>query len=105
MDPNGIPVQELGSIPSIPGDSIYTTIDRDFQSGVQAALRGFNGAAVVIERDTGRVLAFASSPGFDPNAFQTENYNWWAALPGVVNNPNLPEFNRASQGLYPPISV
>ncbi len=105
LDPQGIPVAELGSTPADPGSAIYTTIDREFQSGVQEALRGFNGAAVVLERDTGRVLALASSPGFDQNSFQTENYNWWVTLPGVVNNQNIPEFNRASQGLYPLGSV
>ncbi len=105
LDSQGIPIGELGSAVSQPGQAIYTTVDSDFQLGVQEALRGFNGAAVVLERDTGRVLAFASSPGFDPNAFQTENYNWWVTLPGVVNDPNLPEFDRATQGLYPPGSV
>jgi penicillin-binding protein 2 len=105
LDAGGVPVAELGSTPAEPGEAIYTTIDRDFQVGIQEALRGFRGAAAVIERDTGRVLALASSPGFDPNAFQVENYNWWATLPGVVNDPDLPEFNRASQGLYPLGSV
>lgn len=105
LDPQGVPMAELGSSAAEPGNAIYTTIDRDFQAGVQEALRGFNGAAVVMEKDTGRVLAMASSPGFDQNSFQVENYNWWATLPGVVNDLNLPEFNRASQGLYPLGSV
>ena len=105
VDAQGVPVGELGATNAEPGQTIYTTIDSDFQRGVQEALRGFNGAAVVIERDTGRVLALASSPGFDPNAFETENYNWWVTLPGVVNDPNLPEFDRAAQGLYPLGSV
>jgi cell division protein FtsI/penicillin-binding protein 2 len=105
VDPQGTPIGELGSAVSKPGETIYATIDSEFQSGVQEALRGFNGAAVVLEKDTGRVLAFASSPGFDPNSFQTENYNWWTTLPGVVNDPNLPEFDRATQGLYPLGSV
>ena len=62
-------------------------------------------AAVVVEVDTGKVLAMASSPGFDPNAFQTENYNWYQTLAGMANNPDLPEFNRSSQGQYPLGSV
>ncbi len=105
LDAQGSPAAELGSATSEPGQTIYTTIDSEFQKGVQEALRGFNGAAVVLERDTGRVLAMASSPGFDQNAFETENYNWWVTLPGVVNDPNLPEFDRATQGLYAPGSV
>ena len=105
VDPQNVPIGELGTTPTEQGQTIYSTIDSDFQSGVQEALRGFNGAAVVIERNTGRVLALASSPGFDPNAFETENYNWWVTLPGVVNDLNLPEFDRAAQGLYPLGSV
>lgn len=105
LDEKGLPVDQLGSTPSEPGSAIYSTIDQEFQLEVQEALRGFRGAAVVLEKDTGRVLAFASSPGFDPNAFQTENYNWITTLSGVVNDANLPEFNRASQGLYPLGSV
>jgi penicillin-binding protein 2 len=105
VDSQGNPMGELGSTASEPGKTIYTTIDSQFQQGVQEALRGFNGAAVVLERDTGRVLALASSPGFDPNAFEAENYNWWVTLPGIVNDLNLPEFDRAAQGLYPLGSV
>jgi cell division protein FtsI/penicillin-binding protein 2 len=105
VDSEGKLVSELGSTGSEPGQSIYSTIDRDFQSGVQQALGGFKGAAVVLEQDTGKVLAMASSPGFDPNAYQTENINWQTTLGGIVSDPNLPEFNRAAQGLYPLGSV
>jgi len=60
---------------------------------------------VVMERDTGRVLAMVSTPGFNPNAYQIENYNWMTLLNGIVNDPNSPQFNRASQGQYPLGSV
>lgn len=105
VDPQGKLVAEIGSVASQPGQEIYTTIDSELQRGVQRALNGFVGAAVVLERDTGRVLAMASSPGFDPNAYQTENYNWQTTLGGIVSNPDLPELNRAASGLYPLGSV
>jgi penicillin-binding protein 2 len=66
----GQPVTRLAEATAAPGSSIYTTIDRDFQEGVQQAMSGFSGAAVVLERDTGRVLAMVSVPEFDPNAFE-----------------------------------
>jgi penicillin-binding protein 2 len=100
----GQPVTRLAEISARPGASIYTTIDRDFQEGVQQAMGSFRGAAVVIERDTGRVLAMVSSPDFDPNAFEPVNYNS-EALQAELDNPNQPLVNRAAQGLYPLGSV
>ena len=77
----------------------------NLQRGAQEALRGFEGAVVVIERDTGRVLAMASSPSFNPNAYEFENNNWSAWLSEITNNQDLPQFNRAAQGQYPLGSV
>ncbi len=105
FNPEGKPIQQLGSAASEAGKDIYMTIDREFQQGVQKAMSAFSGAIVVVERDSGRVLAMASAPGFDQNAFQIENYNWNALLTEIINNPNSPQFNRASQGQYPLGSV
>jgi len=88
-----------------PSQAIYSTLDRDLQEGVQQALSGFKGAAVVLERDTGRVLAMASSPGFDPNAFEPLNRNSSDILTEIFSDPSTPTFNRASQGQYPLGSV
>jgi penicillin-binding protein 2 len=98
------PILKLAEAPAEPAQAITTTIDLDLQVGVQKALQGFNGAAVVLERDTGRVLAIASSPSFDPNAFAPGNYNSYALL-SDINNPNEPLYNRATQGQYPLGSV
>ena len=75
VNPDGTYATMLGNSDPVAANSIYTTIDKDFQIRVQKALYGFSGAVVVLERDTGRVLAMASSPDFDPNVFQTDNYN------------------------------
>jgi cell division protein FtsI/penicillin-binding protein 2 len=105
FSPDGRPLQELGNSPSEDGTPIYTTIDSEFQKGVQKAMSVYRGAIVVLERDSGRVLAMASSPGFDPNAFEIENVNWDTQLAQITNDPNLPQFNRATQGQYPLGSV
>jgi len=104
LAPDGSLVKSLAQGDSRPAQSIYLTIDKDLQKEVEKALNGFNGAAVVIERDTGRVLAMASSPGFDPNLFDPDNYNN-ILLPDVLGDPNQPLLNRASQGEYPLGSV
>lgn len=105
FNPEGKPVAEWGSAPSQPGQDIYTTLDRDLQYGAQKAMSVFDGAIVVLERDTGRVLAMVSSPGFDSNAFETDNYNWNTLLNEILSDPNNPQFNRAAEGQYPLGSV
>jgi len=104
LNAQGQPVTRLAEAPAQAGQSIVTTLDKDFQEGVQQALGGFTGAAVVLERDTGRVLAMVSSPDFDPNAFEPVNLNSPALL-NELNNPNQPLLNRATQGQYPLGSV
>ena len=101
---SGQPVTILAEKTAKPAQAIYTTLDRDFQEGVQQAISGFRAAVVVIERDTGRVLAMASSPDFDPNAFEPVNYNS-GVLQANLDSPDQPLFNRASQGQYPLGSV
>jgi cell division protein FtsI (penicillin-binding protein 3) len=70
-------------IPPVPGADIYLTIDSKITSVLhEEALRAFTNnkcdavAAVALDAYTGRVLAMASVPGFDPNA-----------APGVRNYP------------------
>jgi penicillin-binding protein 2 len=105
VDAEGRPQALLGQVPYQPSQVITTTLERDFQAGVQQAIAGLNAAVVVLERDTGRILAMASSPAFDPNAYQTANFNWSSLLQEMGNNPNQPLFNRATMGQYPLGSV
>jgi penicillin-binding protein 2 len=89
-----------------PASEIYTTFDKDFQIEVQKALYGFNGSIVVMEMDTGRVLAMVSNPHFDPNAFNSNYYNSSLLLQEYYKaDQKSPFLNRATQGLYPLGSV
>jgi penicillin-binding protein 2 len=94
----------LAESPLVPSQNITTTLQMDFQISVQRALSGLPGAAVVLERDTGRVLAMASSPVFNPNGFNPISINSFTELTDL-NSPLRPLYNRATQGQYPLGSV
>lgn len=104
-NPQGQVVTKLAETAPQPSQAIYTTLSKDFQLAAQQALQGFRGAIVVLERDTGRVLAMVSSPGFDPNAFEPLNLNYYTLLNEIYGNQDNPMFNRATQGQYPLGSV
>ena len=89
---------------SAAGQAVYSTLDRELQKQVAQALGDMPGAAIVLNMNTGEVLAFASSPAFDPNLFDPTNLNA-SALSKVLNDPNRPLVNRATQSLLPPGSV
>lgn len=104
IDEEGQLEATLGRRDSSPAMSVYTTFEKDFQMQVQKALEGFRGAAVVLERDTGRVLAMASSPNFNPNLLDPNNINfqWQSAELSAESRPMV---NRATTGEYPLGSV
>jgi penicillin-binding protein 2 len=106
-DPAGRPQEAIASQPSEPPYAVYTTLDRDLQRYAQQAIEDtqLTGAVVVLERDTGAVLAMASSPAFDPNLFDTGNPNSSTGLTELFQTPNDPLINRATLGAYPPGSV
>jgi penicillin-binding protein 2 len=86
-------------------EAVYTTLDRSLQRYAQQAISGFTGAIVVLERDTGAVLAMVSSPGFDPNMFNASNPNSGPGLNALFSTTSQPLLNRATHGLYPLGSV
>ncbi len=103
VSPYGDIVTKLSEKESAAANSVYSTIDIDLQRVAQQALGDFTGAVVVLERDTGRVLAMVSSPNFDPNDADINNPNsQWNAYFGQTDDPF---FNRATQGQYPPGSI
>ncbi len=99
-------VTQLADQDAQPAHPIYTTFDKNLQLAAQITLQKFSGAVVVLEVDTGRVLAMASSPWYDPNAFETSNYNYTFQLENIYSPfGGQPLLNRATQGQYPLGSV
>jgi penicillin-binding protein 2 len=103
VTPENLLLTRLATTETTPSESIYTTLDKDLQRWAQLSLQGFTGAVVVLERDTGKVLAMASSPTYDPNYADPNNPNslWGSYFPDVQGR----FFNRATQGQYPPGSI
>ncbi len=79
-----------------PGDNVVTTIRYDLQTIAYDALGDYDGAVVVLQPSTGKILAMVSKPDYDPNTIASdwENIQEGSAL-----------FNRATQGQYTPGSV
>lgn len=104
MGPNGNIQSLLAASDSVPGQSIHTTLDKDLQMRLQASFADLRGAAVVMEVDSGRILALVSNPHFDPNAFDLTEIDR-SLMDSYFTDPNQPLFNRATQGQYPLGSV
>ena len=104
VGPNGEIQSLLASSESLPGQSIVTTLDKQLQTLLQASLGDLRAAVVVMEIDTGKVLALVSNPHFDPNAFDLSE-NDQTLLASYFADEDQPLFNRATQGQYPLGSV
>lgn len=92
-------INELFGVKNI-GDNVITTLDVDLQQAASDALGEHRGAVIVMEPDTGKILAMVSKPGFDPN---TLGADWDQLISG--DNEEAQLLNRAAQGVYPPGST
>ncbi|MEO6587962.1 MAG: penicillin-binding transpeptidase domain-containing protein [Pyrinomonadaceae bacterium] len=80
---------------------VRITIDRDLQAFLAQQLEGKKGAVVVLNPQTGDVLAMYSNPAFKLSEAQT--LNDWLKLEG--DNRNKPLLNRATREYYVPGST
>lgn len=80
------------------GYNVRLTINSVYQEAADRALGSNQGAVVILDRETGEVLALVSKPCFNPNTVDKE----WDSL---INDSRAPLLNRVTQGLYPPGST
>ena len=111
----GEEVGMAGSKQAVPGHSLTLTVDMGVQLAAESALAeqiaasrqmgqpAKGGAAVVIDVRSGGVIAMASHPAYDPNAFASgiSAKNWQS----LMNDGNHPLANRVIHNAYPPGSV
>jgi penicillin-binding protein 2 len=87
----------------ISGNDLFLTIDVRVQQAAEEALRGQRAAAVAIDPNNGDVIAFVSTPAFDPNLFARGlTRPQYLAL---TDDPDRPMYDRALRGVYPPGST
>lgn len=88
---------------AVSGDKMISSLDKDLQKLGEKLMRNKIGSVVAIEPSTGEILAFVSSPGYDPNMMVgREVGNNYMKL---LKNPNKPLFIRPIQAEYPPGSI
>jgi peptidoglycan glycosyltransferase len=88
------------------GGSVLLTIDPKAQKAAYDALGDKIGAVVAMEPSTGKILAMASTPTYDPNELSSHDSSAiMAAWKRLLDAPNDPDENRATQRRYPPGST
>ena len=85
------------------GLDLVTSLDVSIQAAVERTLEGCKGACVVLDPETGEVLAMASAPGYDLSSFvPVLGKDLYRRL---SEDPALPLLNRAVGGTYAPGST
>lgn len=96
-------VRTLDRNPPVSGEDIHLNIDAELQVKAREYLGDKRGSVIALEPDTGDVLAFVSSPVYDPNKFVNgidhRSYN------GLRDDIDRPLLNRALNGRYAPGST
>jgi penicillin-binding protein 2 len=110
VDARGRTVKTIAIQPAVAGHSVYLTIDASLQrSAAQALAAGLQrdgktaGASVVVDPQSGEVLALVSLPGYDTNLFthgiSQKDYD------RLLKDPDRPLLDRAIAGQYAPGST
>ena len=105
FDKDGRKTSEKITTPPVPGHTVVTTLDVRLQELAEKALeaKAKRGAIVIVEPNTGDILAMASWPTYNPNAFvpniSAEKFK------ALQDDPDIPLLPRAFRSSYPPGST
>ncbi len=103
VDATGRDKRLVNEVPPRTGGTVQTTIDADIQKVAFEAMKKKAGAVIAMDPKTGDILAFVSTPAFDPNAFSRGiRKEEWERL---VTDPGNPLQNKGLQGAYAPGST
>jgi penicillin-binding protein 2 len=103
VERGGLSAAELERQEPMAGNDLVLALDVRVQRAAEAALVGKRAAVVAIDPNNGDVVAFVSTPTFDPNGFARGlTVPEYAAL---QNDMDKPLYDRALRGVYPPGST
>lgn len=89
--------------PPVPGQDIWLTVDAGLQRSIIERFGDETGAAVVLDLESGDILALASKPTYNPNDFvngiSSSDYN------ALRTDERSPLYHKAYDGVYPPGST
>lgn len=88
---------------AVAGEGLQSSLDIELQKLGEELMRNKIGSVVAIEPSSGEILAFVSSPAYNPNLMvgRQRGNNYMKLL----NNPYKPMFIRPIQAEYPPGSI
>jgi penicillin-binding protein 2 len=100
---SGRVVRDLGTREDVPGKPVQLTIDGPLQDYAARRIGLESGSVVVMDCETGNLLAMVSMPSFDPNSFSDGiGRIEWKML---SEDDHVPLRNKVLRGLYPPGST
>lgn len=120
-DANGRKLRTLGRVDPVAGRDIKLSLDINLQKAAEQGMHEvvknerstagslIKGAVVVANPQNGEILALLSTPSFNPEVFirykGTDNSDADIKIDGLMNDKNLPLFDRVIGGTYPPGST
>ena len=105
FDKDGRKTSEKLVTPPVPGYTVVTTLDLNVQERAEKALeeKAKRGAMVIVDPNTGDILAMASWPTYDPNVFIPSISA--DKLKALQSDPDIPLLPSAFRSSYPPGST
>ncbi len=98
-----IPLRTLSIKAPVEGSRLHLTVDFGLQKYVTERIKDVVASAIVLNVKTGEILAYASSPTFDPNNFvEGVSKEYWNQ---VNTDPRKPLSNKPISATYPPGST
>ena len=96
-------IRELSRQEGQPGAEVSLSIDIGLQKAIEKRLANKSASVIVMNANSGDILAMTSSPSFDPNLFNKGlTRKEWQAL---ISNERSPLINKAIGGVYSPGST